>query len=167
MADRNTEKFVLNANGEEEATLPVAVIDTSYLISALLSPFCSDEALHAQQYIETLIEAGGQIVVPQLFWFEVGNVLLNAARPRKNSNSKTSGSARITQVQLAAIELNLSQLPIYTDPQPTAEVRLRIRDIALNENFTYYDATYLELARRENVPLMTLDVALMKAANTK
>lgn len=136
---------------------PAAVIDTSFFISAILNPYCSDEADKAVKFITDIIRENGKLVVPQLFWFEIGNILLNASKPHKDG---TPG--RITESQLTVIEQNIAKLPIYTAPQPNSEERLRIRALASKENLTYYDATYLELALRMNLPLKTLDKALEK-----
>ena len=150
---------VFNADGKRESCLPVAVVDTSYLASALLSDYCSDESAESRAFIQDLISKNGQIVVPQVFWYEIGNVLLNASRPRKNGDG-----ARITALQLEDIMLLLGELPIYVDPQPTAEIRARILHIALEQNLSYYDASYLELARRKALPLKTWDAQLLQVA---
>ena len=146
---------VFNAEGEREEELPLAVVDTSYLASALLSDYCSDEAREARTYIEELLSKNGQIVVPPIFWYEIGNVLLNASKPRKNGDK-----ARITNLQLEDIMHLLGELPIYTESQPTSEIRLRILNIAKEKNLSYYDASYLELARRKAIPLKTWDTSL-------
>lgn len=62
------------------------------------------------------------------------------------------------------IEQNIEKLPIYTAPQPNSEERLRIRALSAKENLTYYDAAYLELALRINLPLKTFDKALREKA---
>lgn len=154
-------EIIIDANGNEEASFPVAVIDASYFLSAVLADFNDGKPQEASAFLTDLISKNGQIVVPQLFWFEIGNVLSNAARQKKDGNP-----AKITKVQLAALERNIADLPIYTDLQPDSEIRLRIRDIALSENLTYYDAAYLELARRENITLKTWDADLQAAFQT-
>lgn len=151
--------IIIDSNGNLEDSLPVAVIDTSYLASALLSDFTSDENLESRNFLQDLIQKNGQIIVPQLFWFEIGNVLLNASKPKKNGTP-----ARITKAQTDAIFMSLAELPIYTDLQPDSEIRSRIFSIAQSENLTYYNATYLELARRKDVPLKTWDSDLARAA---
>lgn len=151
--------IIIDSNGNLEDSLPVAVIDTSYLASALLSDFTSDENLESRTFLQDLIQKNGQIIVPQLFWFEIGNVLLNASKPKKNGTP-----ARITKAQTDAIFMSLAELPIYTDLQPDSEIRSRIFSIAQSENLTYYNATYLELARRKDVILKTWDSDLARAA---
>ena len=151
--------IVIDSNGNLEDPLPLAVVDTSYFASALLSEFTSDESSVSRDFLQDLIQKNGQIIVPQLFWFEIGNVLLNAAKPQKNG-----ALARITKAQTDAIFMSIAELPIYTDLQPDSEIRARIFSIAQAENLTYYDATYLELARRKDVPLKTWDSDLARAS---
>ena len=57
---------------------------------------------------------------------------------------------------------DLQCLPIYTDPLPDGEIRQRIFDLAEEHNLSYYDASYLELAHRYNLPLKTYDEQLKK-----
>lgn len=151
--------IVIDSEGNIEDSLPVAVVDTSYFMSAILSNYTSDESSEAQEFLQDLIEKNGQIIVPQLFWFEIGNVLLNAVKPKKDGSA-----GRISKVQLDEILMDISALPIYTDLQPDSETRTRILSTALDSNLTYYDATYLELARRKGLPLKTWDKALQAAA---
>lgn len=151
--------IVIDSEGNIEDSLPVAVVDTSYFMSAILSNYTSDESSEAQGFLQDLIEKNGQIIVPQLFWFEIGNVLLNAVKPKKDGSA-----GRISKVQLDEILMDISALPIYTDLQPDSETRTRILSTALDSNLTYYDATYLELARRKGLPLKTWDKALQAAA---
>ena len=155
----NFERMIIDADGNTEDLLPVAVIDTSYFMSAVLSDYTSDESSEAQSFIQNLIEKNGQIIVPQLFWFEIGNVLLNAVKIKKDGSQ-----GRITKVQLNEILMTISDLPIYTDLQPDSETRTRILQTAIDSNITYYDAAYLELSRRIDVPLKTWDKALQDAA---
>ena len=50
---------------------------------------------------------------------------------------------------------------IYIAPLPQTSAAF---DLAQRHNLTFYDAVYLELAQRENIPLATLDQALVRAA---
>lgn len=153
------EHLIINSNGEIEDEFPVAVIDTSYLVSAILNSFVDDESKEAAEYIEALISKNGQIVVPHIFWFEIGNVLLNAAKTKKDGSS-----ARISRIQLLKIEQLLAELPIYTSLQPDSETRIRIREIAQEFDLSFYDASYLELALRKDLVLKTFDKKLQEAA---
>lgn len=151
--------IVIDSSGNFEDSLPVAVVDSSYFMSAILSDYVADESVQSKEFLQDLIEKNGQIIVPQIFWFEIGNVLLNASKPKKGGSS-----ARITKVQLEEILMAVSELPIYTDLQPDSEIRTRILSIAASENLSYYDAAYLEFARRKDLPLKTWDKALQVAS---
>lgn len=137
---------------------PVCVIDNSYLISAVFSAYCEDESENAMDFIEKLISNNGQIYVPELFWYELGNVLLNAVKPKKNGEP-----ARINQVQMVSIMQLLSKLPFYTDSQLDSDTMQRIMTYARQYNLSFYDASYLELAKRYNIPLKTYDKDLLNA----
>ncbi len=152
--------FILDSDGNKETYFPVVVVDTSFFMSAILCSFTDDEVKSAADFIEELISKNGQIVVPQIFWFEVGNVLLNAAKPKKNGSP-----ARITKKQVLQIENLINELPVYTDLQPNIQTRMRIRELAQEYDLSYYDASYLELSQRKNLVLKTLDKDLQNAAN--
>lgn len=148
-------EIIIDSDGNEEEYFPVVVVDASFFMSAVLCSYTDDEASGAADFIEELISKNGQIVVPQLFWFEIGNVLLNATKPKKDGSP-----ARITKSQLLQIENLISELPIYTDLQPDSQTRMRIRELAENFGLTYYDASYLELAQRKDLELKTFDAEL-------
>lgn len=152
------ESLIVNLNGEIESYFPAVVVDTSFLVGAILSDIVGDESKEAAQFIEELISKNGQIVVPQIFWFEVGNVFLNATKQKKDG-----GSPRISTMQMLKIEQLLADLPVYTDLQPDFETRMRIREIAREFGLSYYDASYLELAQRKGLELKTFDRQLLKA----
>jgi len=141
---------------------PVVVVDTSFFAGAILCDSVDDKSKEAAVFIEKLIGMHGQLVVPQLFWFEIGNVLLNASKIKKDGSP-----ARISTKQLMKIEQLISDLPIYTDLQPDTETRIRIRQMAQEYELTYYDASYLELAERKGIELKTFDKQLLNALNAK
>jgi predicted nucleic acid-binding protein len=89
-------------------------------------------------------------VVPALWWVEVRNILIVNERRRRIAESDT-----------AAFLLNLSLLRLRADQSPDENAVLRL---ARSHRLSVYDAAYLELARREGLPLATLDADLRKAA---
>ena len=135
-----------------------AVVDSSFFLGAILADICPDEKKEAWDYIAKIIKNNGQLYVPQLFWFEVGNVLTNSVRKKKDGSP-----GRLTQTQFLTIQQYVKELPIYTDPQPDSETLLRISNLALQENLTYYDAAYLELSIRTGLPLKTFDKELLNS----
>ena len=91
-------------------------------------------------------------VVPQLWHYEMRNILLVARRRQRIS-------ARGLEDRLAA----LGDLPLETDADPDLNDALALAD---QYGLTFYDALYLELARRRNGQLASLDSALIRAARS-
>jgi predicted nucleic acid-binding protein len=91
--------------------------------------------------------------VPSLWWFEVRNTLIVNER-----------RGRLTESDTTAFLRALARLNIAVDRSPDeADVLM----LARRRRLTVYDAAYLELARREGVPLATLDTALAAAARAE
>jgi predicted nucleic acid-binding protein len=89
-------------------------------------------------------------LAPILFFFEVRNVLVvNERRGR----ATPEGSADFLR--------RLMELPIRLAPLPED---VALMALARKRKLTVYDAAYLELAKRQGLPLATLDRALEKAA---
>jgi predicted nucleic acid-binding protein len=88
--------------------------------------------------------------VPALWWFEIRNVLLTNERRR-----------RITEQDSATFLRALSAMNIEVDRFPADPGTLAL---ARAHQLTIYDASYLELALRETLPLATLDKQLAMAA---
>ncbi len=89
-------------------------------------------------------------MAPSLWWFEVRNTLIVNER-----------RGRLTEADTAIFLRELSRFGVMIDrtPQETA-----ILTFARQHRLTVYDASYLELAQREAIPLATLDNDLRKAA---
>jgi len=143
----------------ESEEFPCFVADCSFMTAFLLGGYCSNEiyADDAAKKARYVLEKNGQFYVPQLFWFEIENVLL--LHSRKNRK----GEVQLTSTEMEEIRRDLSELPIYTDLQPDAETRTRIGVYAREYDLSYYDASYLELARRYNLKLYTFDADLKAA----
>ncbi len=127
------------------------ILDTSAAMALFLQ---EEQGVQAEKEIRSLLAVNGQIFVPSLFWYEVGNTLLIAKRKK-----------RIDSDELLGIEYDLTQLPIVTDQTPDAAIRSRIREIAQNSDLTFYDASYVELSRRLNVPLLSFDKQIISVMN--
>ncbi|MCR4741780.1 MAG: type II toxin-antitoxin system VapC family toxin [Treponema sp.] len=125
----------------------------AYLINGL----CDDEFSDCINDVEYVLNKNGQFYVPQLFWYEIFNVLLYKVRKNKN------GKGGLTKADAMDIFYDLQKLPIYTESQSDGEIRERIFHLAEEYNLSYYDASYLELARRYNLQLKTYDEDLKKA----
>ena len=91
--------------------------------------------------------------VPGLWFLEIGNILLGASRAGRIKGSDAQ----------ECIEL-LEQLPIYADESLASLGFNRILKLAQSEGLTTYDATYLELALRKDIPIASNDKKLIAAA---
>jgi predicted nucleic acid-binding protein len=91
-----------------------------------------------------------QAIVPVLWWFEVRNVLVINER-----------RGRIDPPGSGAFLADLERLPIHLDRRPDSDAVIAL---ARTHRLTVYDAAYLELALRADVPLATLDQRLARAA---
>jgi predicted nucleic acid-binding protein len=122
----------------------------SFVIDAsILTAWFLDE--RSDPRVETAIDTLARIEAraPTLLFYEIRNALLMSERRR-----------RITEAMSAAFLRDLALLPIRLEPpQNTNPMAL-----ARGGKLTVYDAAYLELAKREALPLATLDRALEKAA---
>ena len=123
------------------------VLDASVTLSWLLDDEINakaDQALHA------LAELGA--IVPTLWHMEVRNAMLMAVRRNRITLDDT-------KIRLAS----LKDLPIVTDLEPQFDAAF---DLGNQYTLTLYDAMYLELALRKQIPLVTLDGYLNKAATS-
>jgi predicted nucleic acid-binding protein len=88
--------------------------------------------------------------VPGIWWFELHHVLLRGERRH-----------RATLQQSMEFQRFIEDLPIDVAPNAGADA---VMILARRHRLSFYDAAYLELAQRENIPLATLDQALQRAA---
>ena len=138
---------------ENTKAFPCFVADTSFMVAYLLNGLCSDELSGCVNDIENILLNNGQLYVPQLFWYEIYNAILSKTRRSR---------AGISKADAMDILYDLQKLPIYTEPQPDAQIRSRIFDLAEEYNLSFYEASYLELARRNGLELKTYDEELKK-----
>ena len=110
--------------------------------------FDDEEEPRADRVLELLEEDGA--LVPHLWRLETRNTLLVAERRGRIS-------AGVVKERLDA----LRGLPIRTDADPDLQCAF---DLARAHELSFYDAMYLELARRERAELATLDGTLGRAA---
>jgi predicted nucleic acid-binding protein len=94
-----------------------------------------------------------EVWVPGLWWFEVRNTLLVNERRGRLTESDTSSFLRW-----------VAALGIVADRAPDEAAVL---SLARRHRLTVYDASYLELARRRDVCLATLDDVLAAAARAE
>src|ERR1039458_977198 len=126
------------------------VLDASLTLS-----WCfEDEATaYSQSVLVTL--RSSYAIVPALWPFEVANSLAIAKRRQ-----------RITREQIAAFLDTLRSLPVHIERREPLWLLQAILPLAREHQLSGYDATYLELAKRERMSLATLDRDLTNAART-
>jgi predicted nucleic acid-binding protein len=94
--------------------------------------------------------------VPGLWRLEVANVLEMGVRRKRHD-------AKFRDATLA----DLAQLPIQVDVETDNQAWGGALQLAERHQLTLYDAAYLELALRRNLPLATLDEDLRSAAHAE
>lgn len=96
--------------------------------------------------------ATGPALVPALWNLEVANVLARAERQQVIGTSHS-----------AAFVAMLRNLPITADLEGVGLALSDTLNLARSHHLSAYDAAYLELALRKQIPLATLDSDLRKA----
>ncbi len=125
--------------------MPIIVPDASAILALA---YHDEDADYAQAVVEAIAADRG--IVPTILWYEIRNALLVGERRK-----------RITPAQTHIFLANLALLPLEVDEIPRESV---VFDLAHRYHLTIYDAAYLELAKRHNAPLATVDGALIKAS---
>jgi predicted nucleic acid-binding protein len=129
--------------------MAVFVLDASVTLA-----WCfEDEAANWTEALLERLRRGDRIIVPEHWPTEVANALLTAVRRN-----------RIKPEQPQALWDELGHLPIEIEPALTTARGKQVLALAEKHSLTVYDAAYLELARRYQLPLGTLDADLRKAA---
>jgi predicted nucleic acid-binding protein len=124
------------------------VVDNSVVMA-----WCfQDEAVrYADAVLDMLVE--GTALVPAIWPLEIGNVLVAAERKKRLSKADS--------VRFLALVTNL---PITIVQESPERMLTEIVALARMQQLSTYDATYLDLAMREDIPLATMDKALLSAA---
>lgn len=120
--------------------------------SMTLAWYFEDEKTASSLAVLNRVAASGAIV-PALWRLEVASGLQAALRRQ-----------RITRAYRDASLDDLRALAIAIDPQTDHHAWAATLDLSDRYGLTPYDAAYLELARRRQLPLATLDAALIRAA---
>jgi predicted nucleic acid-binding protein len=92
-----------------------------------------------------------EAIVPFLWTYEIGNALVVAHRRK-----------RLDVAGINEILESLRALPIIIDQPEPASVR-KLPSLALKHDLTVYDAAYLEMALRFDLPMATNDKSLKRA----
>lgn len=126
------------------------VLDASVTIRWALQDGSASDREYADRVLDSLAVANA--LVPVLWYTETIHVLRCAEDDRKFGESALTGFI-----------YRLGQLPIEPDTAVPSGLQLAVAAISREFKLTGYDAQYLELARRRNMPLATLDKDLRKA----
>lgn len=101
-------------------------------------------------------------------WMDIGSngAYVTAHWPLEVCNSIVLGyrRKRLTTQQASALLKEMSALNIKIDDATARHAWSETTDLALRRNLTVYDAAYLELALRRDLPLATRDERLRDAA---
>lgn len=124
------------------------VIDSSMTLAWYFEDEKTDASL---AILRRVVEAGA--IVPALWRLEVASGLQVAVRRR-----------RITIEYRDSSLSDLRALVIAVDPQTDRHAWAATLELSDRYRLTPYDAAYLELALRRNLPLATLDAELLAAA---
>lgn len=127
------------------------VLDNSVAMLWLL-PQSNPTGLALANQVLTRLETE-EAMAPSLWALEAANVIAKGQRLGK-----------ITQAQASAFVALLDGLGIVIDAHTSARALHATLDLARQFRLSAYDAAYLELALREQLPLATLDEALQQAA---
>lgn len=124
------------------------VLDSSVAMS-----WCFED--ETTPYTERVLEllTHSQAVAPAVWPIEISNVLLVAEHRGRITTARSTRFLRLLEDLPISIDSSMSQL------SPSGPLEL-----GRAYNLSAYDASYLELAMREQMPLATLDVHLREAA---
>jgi predicted nucleic acid-binding protein len=126
--------------------MPDFVIDAS-----IATAWCFRD--EATSYTESLLQAvssnSREALAPTLWGYEIRNSVLMGLRRRRISEADTEAFLR----SLPDLFIRLVE--------PAFDTTF---DLASRHGLTFYDAAYLELALREQLPLASLDKELVRAA---
>jgi len=120
--------------------------------SAALAWVFSDEAAPDMDVVFDQVAERGA-VVPSLWILEIANALTVAVRRE-----------RITRNERDDALADLAALDVSIDPETEQHAWKATLQLADRHGLSVYDASYLELAQRKRLPLVTLDHALVRAA---
>jgi predicted nucleic acid-binding protein len=124
------------------------IVDTSAAGGWILE---DEQTEITERFLGVVNEQGA--LMPLLWYYEIRNLVLMKERIGRLTSERTR----------AGLDL-IDSLPIDFDHEPDDKLLLRV---ARRHHLTSYDAAYLELALREDLPLATFDKALATAAKNE
>jgi predicted nucleic acid-binding protein len=129
------------------------VLDASVASTWLLHDGNAADATAAAALLEELRNPAAGVLVPATWTLEMANVL-----------ARGESRGILTENQTQAFRALLAALPISVDGQTAARSLTTTLELARRYSLSAYDASYLELALRVQLPLATFDRDLRRAA---
>ncbi len=126
------------------------VLDTSVTLTWALK---DENNLYADSVLDALLTM--QAMVPVIWTLEVANVLLVSERRGRLTNAMTENFLGL-----------LRKLPITVETTSAGAISDHLIDIGRTYSITSYDAGYLELGLRENLPIASLDARMQSVMAT-
>jgi predicted nucleic acid-binding protein len=126
---------------------------TEFVVDASVSmAWCFED--ESTPFTEAVLQrlATGRALAASIWPYEVANVLLGAER-----------RGRITRSQAMRFLELLRALPIRVDEEGTMRAWSDVLALGRSHRLTAYDAAYLELAARNDLPLASQDAQLLQA----
>lgn len=127
------------------------VIDKSVVMRWLFGDGSPENIEYAERILEILKVEGNIAMTPAIWPLEVGNVI---ARAEARNLLQEARSAEFLGI--------LQKMPIEIETRSTERALTDTLQLARRHNLSTYDASYLELALRDGLPLATNDVDLRK-----
>jgi len=127
------------------------VLDNSVVMRWYFGDGSTTDLEYASRVLDSM--ASAEVLVPGVWGLEVANVLARAEAKGLTTEARTE-----TFIGM------LHRMNINTDGATPTQALTSILQLARRYNLSSYDASYLELAMREDLPLATLDADLRRAA---
>jgi predicted nucleic acid-binding protein len=125
----------------------VIVIDANVFLASVLK-----DEMHAaaQEFCQAILSGTTITVVPCLFRYEVANAFCVSLRRK-----------RISQLVYERFITLTANFPMQIDDDQKMGA---VSDLACMYGLTIYDAAYIEIAKRRELPLATFDKAMLRCA---
>ena len=128
------------------------MLDNSVAMRWLLRDGSVERLAYAEKVLAELAQPDGSALVPGIWALEAANVMV-----------KAQARQLVTEARSAAFARLLQDMAIATDPHTATYALGDTLQLARRFKLSSYDASYLELAMREGLPLATLDGDLRSA----
>ena len=128
------------------------VIDNSVVMRWLFGDGAQADIDYAERILGIMQNEGSVAMAPAVWPLEVGNVIV-----------RTEARNLLPEARSAEFLALLQDMAIEIDPRSTEHALTNTLQLARRHKLSTYDASYLELALREGLPLATNDADLRKA----